>query len=90
MPQTTNPFNVEHQYQLFLERIKLSEAQMHPMQRIQLKQAFFGAWGQLLVCMRDDIADLPDETAFFAMDDMFIQVEQYWKAEVERYKATNQ
>lgn len=90
MPQITSPFNVEHQYQLFLERIKLNEAEMHPMQRIQLKQAFFGAWGQLLLCMRDDVAALPDMKAIMVMDDMIKQVEQYWTAEVERYKASNQ
>ena len=54
-------FTVKHQYKLFLGRIGLDERTMHPMQKKQLKQAFYGAWGQQLFQMRDDISKLPEE-----------------------------
>jgi hypothetical protein len=52
---------VEQQYQLYLKRVALSEDTMHPQQRIQLRQTFFGAWGQALIFMRDDVGSEEDE-----------------------------
>lgn len=52
---------------------------MHPVQRKETKQAFFGACGQLLVLFRDDIGDIENEDeAVQVMQDLFDQVTQYF------------
>lgn len=72
-------FSLEHQYQLYLKRCNITEAQMHPVQRKETKQAFFGACGQLLVLFRDDIGDIENENeAVQVMEDLFDQVTQYF------------
>lgn len=72
-------FNLEHQYQLFLERMALSEDNMHPQQKVQLKQTFYGACGQMLVLFRDDIGSIKDEQeAVNTLKDMFNQVGQFF------------
>lgn len=35
--------SIEQQWQFFLEKVKLSETKMHPMQTVLMKQAFYAA-----------------------------------------------
>ena len=74
-PQT---FSIEHQYQIFLQRIGLTEAAMAAQQKAQLKHTFFGAWGQLLDCMESDVAELPELTAVATLENMKRQVQTYF------------
>ena len=77
---------LEDQYQLFLQRMKLNEAKMHPQQKVQLKQAFFGACGQLVILFRDVIGGMEtEEEAIKAMESIKNQVGQYWDKEAKRY-----
>lgn len=39
-----NPFDLEHQYQLYLKRVKLSETTMSEVQKKETRQAFMGAY----------------------------------------------
>lgn len=84
-----NPFNIEHQYQAYLQRMALSEGTMHPEQRRQLRQTFFGAWGQLLVCMEENVAELPELRAVATLESMKMQVQHFFEVEVDKYKARN-
>ncbi len=54
-------FNIEHQYQLYLKRIGLSEATMHGEQKKQLRLTFYGACGQMLILLREDLAAIENE-----------------------------
>lgn len=54
-------FDLEHQYQLYLKRVALSENTMHPQQKKQLKEAFMGACGQMLILLRDDVGALEEK-----------------------------
>lgn len=71
-------FNLEYQYSLFLERMQLSEAKMHPIQKTQLKETFFGAWGQLLFLLRDEISQLENEAAVDQVQGMLNQVGNFF------------
>ncbi len=75
-----NIFSIEHQYQLFLQRIALSEEQMGSQQRILLRMTFFGAAGQLLVLMRDDLSRLEENHGVRVLEDMHDQVMQYFES----------
>lgn len=71
-------FNLEHQYQFFLNKIGLKEKDMHPVQKVQLKETFFGACGVLLILFRDEITKLEEDDAVSVMQDMIEQVANYF------------
>ena len=73
-----NEFNLEHQYQLYLKRIALNEKNMHPEQKKQLRQTFFGACGQILILFRDELAILQEDEAIEKMQYMINQVSEYF------------
>lgn len=73
-------FDLDHQYSLYLKRSGLKEAEMHEVQRIETKRAFFGACGQMLLLLRDDLGGMEDEDrAILTMADMVHQCERFWK-----------
>jgi hypothetical protein len=71
-------FNLEYQYQLYLQRVKLKESEMHPEQKKQLRQAFMGACGQLLVLLKDDLSQLEETEVMDVLEDMTKQVADYF------------
>ena len=73
-----NIFDLEHQYQLYLQRVALNEETMHPEQKKQLRQTFMGACGQMLILLRDELALLDEDEAIANMADMLNQVENYF------------
>lgn len=78
-------FNIEHQYQLYLKRMSLSESSMHSDQKIQMRQTFFGAFGQAMILMRDGIGAIENDIeAVNVMKDMINQVGQFFLAETHR------
>ena len=77
-------FNLEHQYQLYLQRMALSESTMHPQQKIQLRQTFFGASGQMLILLRDELSKLEEEKAMETLQDLINQVGNFFFAETNK------
>jgi hypothetical protein len=77
-------FNLEHQYQLYLQRMALSESTMHPQQKIQLRQTFFGASGQMLILLRDELSKLEEDKAMETLQDLINQVGNFFLAETNK------
>ena len=77
-------FNVGHQYAEYLKRVGVTEAQLHPVQRTEMKRAFYGAWGQALVLLRDEITAFDEDTGAEILQRMFNQVNDYWQREAGR------
>ena len=77
-------FNLEHQYQLYMQRMALSESTMHPQQKIQLRQTFYGASGQMLILLRDDLSKLEEDKAMETMQDLINQVANFFFAETNK------
>ncbi|SDS13193.1 hypothetical protein SAMN04487764_1526 [Gillisia sp. Hel1_33_143] len=76
---------LEYQYEKYLKITGLTENQMHPIQRQEIKRAFFGACGQMLVLFRDEISAIEDEDrAVLSMEDLVNQVEIFWKEEIKK------
>ena len=71
-------FSVEDQYQLYLQKIGLQEQTMHPVQKEQLKQTFYGAFAQLMVLLEDNIAELEDDKAFDVLEGFKTQIANYF------------
>ena len=81
-------FNLEHQWKLYLERAQVKEADMSAIQRQEMRRAFFGAIGQMLILMRDDLGDYADkqgdDKAATILQDMLNQVSNFWLNEQGR------
>ena len=71
-------FTIEHQYQLYLKRVALDETTMHPEQRKQLKQTFFGACGQMIIMLRDDVGSLEEDKAVEVLESMKNEVGNFF------------
>ena len=71
------PLNITlaNQWNLYCQRVGLPESEMEPQQRTQLKSAFFGAVGQCVIFLRDEVAPNLSEDAGIA-------VMETWLAEV--------
>lgn len=79
-------FSLQKQYQKYLQLAGVTEAQMIPIQKQEMKRAFMGGCGQLLVLMREDLAELEEEEGAKVLQDMLTEVTEFWLAE---QKATN-
>lgn len=77
-----NPFDVENQYQLYLKRMALKESEMHPEQKRQLRQAFFGATGQILMLLRDEAPKLDEGEMVNMIERMVSQVLEFFLTQV--------
>lgn len=71
-------FSIEHQYQLYLQRVKLNESDMGEVQKKELRQCFFAACGQMFFLLRDDIAALDEDAAIATLENMKNQVMQFF------------
>lgn len=71
---------IEEQYQAYLRRVGLLEAQLLPIQKQEIRRAFFGAWGQLLVCLEEDITLLGEDDAVRVLESMKLQVLTFFQA----------
>lgn len=71
-------FDLEHQYQLYLGRVKLKEFQMSDVQRKEMRQVFMGACGQMIILLRDELSKHPDDEAVEILKDMLSQLGNYF------------
>lgn len=86
-PRKDNPaFSLEHQWNLFEQRCDL-KAPMPEDQRREMRRAFFGALGQLLILMRDDVGELSEEDGMAVFPDLLNQVKAFWDGETARQLA---
>lgn len=76
-------FNLDHQYQLYLERVGIKEEDMHPIQKTETKNAFMGACGQMLDICVNEIPDFDDGSAIEVMSYLLHQVQDFWKSRVK-------
>lgn len=79
MPKITDPiFNIEYQYKLYLERVKLNENIIPEVQKIETKRAFMAGMAQMLFLLRDDVSLLEDEVAVDMLENLKNQVGKFW------------
>ena len=79
MPEKdTNLFNIDHQWNLYLERVGLKGQRIGIEQYRELKRAFFGATGQLLMLMKNELAELDESAAVKTLESMINEVGDYW------------
>lgn len=76
MPQK---FNLEEQFQLYLQRVGLNPAVMNAVQLRETKNAFVAGIGQLLMYQYEiTSADIPDEVGGQYLEDIKTQVGNFF------------
>jgi hypothetical protein len=76
--QQPQDVDIEKQYIAFLSGIGLSEETMHPVQKKQLRMAFYGGFATLLWMMREVIAVKSEEDGILDMKSLEQQTVAYW------------
>lgn len=76
-----NEFLIEENYQAYLKMVKLSEVNMHPIQKKEMRQVFFAAWGMCLIALKESVADMPEERAIEVLKDWCDQVKIFFDEE---------
>lgn len=71
-------FTIEEQWHLYLKRVGLSEGILPEAQRVEMKRTFFGACGQMLFMLRDDIGALPEEEGIEILEAIKSEVGKFW------------
>ncbi|WP_157585309.1 hypothetical protein [Runella zeae] len=56
---------------------------MNPIQLQETRRAFYGAAGQMLILVRDDITELSEKVGRLALHSMITQVAVFWENEVK-------
>lgn len=77
-----NPFNIEEQFDAYMNTVQLGNLPKNTNQYIEMKRTWFASWGICLLFMRDTVGDLPEDTAILALDDQLIQVSKFIKTQV--------
>lgn len=77
-------FTIENQWQLYLGRAGVKEEDMSTVQKTEMKRAFYGACGQMLIHLRDDVSLKSEEEGSQILDSMLDEIGVFWKQEVKQ------
>jgi len=78
-----NNFNLEYQYQMFLQRVGLSESQMPADQRREIKIAFMAAMGQMLMICVNDLNSFKNPLVTEAVPYMSDQIKEFFANQID-------
>jgi hypothetical protein len=70
-------YSINYQYRECLKRLGMDESKMIPEQKRQLKLMFFTASAQMLLLLRDDLAELPELEACHVLDGMLTEIREF-------------
>ena len=76
------PFNLDHQYKLYLERRGILLETMSYNQRKEHKRAFMGGCSQLLLLLKNDLIKMPQEVGANYLQDMISEAQRFWANEI--------
>ena len=80
-------FNIEYQFAHYLKLMGLPIDKMPAEQTAQLKQAFYGAWGQLLLVLGGNSFDkMTEDESVERLEYMESQVSQFFEIEVLKHE----
>lgn len=71
-------FEVEKLWHNYLELVGMKEEQLPHVQRSEMKKAFFGGVGQVLMLLRDDLGALPEEEGVIEMNNLIEETKRFW------------
>lgn len=77
-------FSIEHQFNLYLQRVKLDPVKMSAVQYRETKRAFVGAYAALLMTIKHDLEPYTEAEAvaiFQNMENQVLDFVQQWKGQ---------
>lgn len=78
-----NP-SIKSMYKLYLDKVGLKESEMHPIQKVETKRAFYAGCGQTLIAARDEIGAMESEReAMQAFESLTEEVMEFWNNEIK-------
>lgn len=82
--------DLHNEFQNYLRMVGLDKVILNELQMIELKRAFMGGCGQLLVIFRDVMSQAKTEEEFQKeVEGLTEQILQFWKSENEKYSSKN-
>ena len=66
-------------FELYLERVSLDRAKMTKVQYIEIKRAWYGGVGQMLIMSRDDLTQLPENDAVRQLQRWHNECAEFWE-----------
>lgn len=75
-------FDLGFQWKLYLSRVGLKEEQLPESQKLEMKRAFYGGCGQILMTFTNDIVDMSDDDGVKALDHLINQTSEFWEKQV--------
>lgn len=77
-----NPFDLEEQYQYFLELVKLDESKMTPIQKRETKQAFMAGCSQMILLFRREVNNMEQDDAIAGINSILKQLALFWISKI--------
>jgi hypothetical protein len=75
-------FDIDKEFSLYLRRVNLEHLDKESAQYNEMKRAFYGACGQIVIYMTQDCADLPEEEAMKEIDNIIYRVGEFFNRQV--------
>lgn len=69
---------IEEYYQFYLEKVKLKEAAMSNVQRVETKRAFMAGMSQMLNMLTKEISAVNEAEGVEIINNLFNQLSQFW------------
>ena len=71
MSKKSSKIQVEYEWNKFISRLFPKEAKLPPLQRVEMKRAFFGGFGQAIVIMKNKVDKLSEKEALEAIEGLY-------------------
>lgn len=84
--KTENVFDIEYQYQQFLTKFKLIEKDMHPVQKMQLRDTFFAGVALTIELIEGEAANLSEEASVLVIGGMLRQINDHFSKPIDTIK----
>jgi len=78
-------FDLDKLYTRYLGMGGVTEEQMHPAQRLEMKRAFMAGCASMLEAFTIEIPQLPRHLAVSTVTNMRLQARKYWTEESKRH-----
>jgi hypothetical protein len=80
-------FQLEHQFTLYLQRCKVSRADLGVEQLREMRRAFYGGLGQMFFLITQDVADLKERDQIITLELFQKGIGEFWEEELKMQRA---
>ena len=78
-------FTVKQQWKFFMQRAGFKPGELPVVQEIEMSKAFYGASGQILLLLRDELSDLPEKDGMVKLQSMINEIGTFFQEKQREY-----